>query len=90
MAQQKLTILPEVRKHLRQALVYEEDLWTLVKTAPREPLNEPAGAFLVKASLPVPRLMDPETAEMRVLEVQVRPSDGGWEIFEVLGLDGSS
>jgi hypothetical protein len=81
------TIAPDVRQRLREALIFEDDVWTLVKTAPREPLERPPGAIRVRAALPVPRLLDPETAEMRLIEVRLRPITEGWEIFEIVGLD---
>jgi hypothetical protein len=41
----------------------------------------------VRPTLAVPRPFDPETAEMRQLEVYLRPVDGGMEVFAIRGLD---
>jgi len=87
MTEKNATIAADVRLRLREAMIFEEDVWTLVNSAPREPMAEPPGAVMVRAALPVPRLMDLETAELRLVEVRLRPVEDGWEIFEIKGLD---
>lgn len=86
MADIPTTIAANVRQRLRQALLFEEDVLELVRRAPREPHPLHAGAFTVKGALPVPRLLDPETSELRSIELDVRSGDGGLEIFDVRGL----
>ncbi len=87
MMQDPIRIAQDLKLSLKQALILEEDLLTLVRAAPREPLPDGDHAFKVRGALPVPRLMDPETAEMRLLEVYVRSvGSDGWEVFEVGGL----
>ncbi|MCB1033586.1 MAG: hypothetical protein KDD47_07110 [Acidobacteria bacterium] len=91
MLQEPLRITADLRESLKQALILEEDVLTLVQAAPREPMAGPNRDFKVRGALPVPRLMDPETAELRVLEVHVRPLGGeGWEIYAIDGLEGFS
>lgn len=87
MKQDSIRIAPELKESLKQALILEGDLITLVRAAPREPLPEGESSFRVRGALPVPRLMDPETAEMRLLEIHVRALEpGDLEIYAVDGL----
>lgn len=82
-------VAPSLTDDLKQALVRETDLVTLVRSAPRERLEAQTGAFRIRGALPVPRLMDPETTELRLLVLHVRPAAGDtWEIYAIDGLDG--
>ncbi|MCH9649752.1 MAG: hypothetical protein K0U98_16050 [Deltaproteobacteria bacterium] len=88
MSQTKISISSEVETRLRKSLMQREDLVTLVRGAPKEIISDEAKAFRIRGSLPIPRLMDPETAEMRILEILVRPIESDhWEIFAIEGLD---
>ncbi|HEV8241190.1 MAG TPA: hypothetical protein VGS57_17630 [Thermoanaerobaculia bacterium] len=78
----------KVEHQLRLALVDTDDLRGVLSQAEPEPVSNPPGCFRAWPTLAVPRPMDPETAEMRRLEVYLRPVDGGgMEVFAVRGLD---
>jgi len=76
-----------IRDQLRLALVDTEDLRGALGDANAEPVANPPGCFRARPTLAVPRPLDPETAELRQLEVYLRPVDGGLEVFAVRGLD---
>lgn len=76
-----------IREQLRLAFVDADDLrGALAQTEP-EAVANPPGCFRARPTLAVPRPLDPETAEMRQLEVYLRPVDDGLEVFAVRGLD---
>jgi hypothetical protein len=77
----------KIQDQLRLALVDAEDLRGALSHTSAEPVSHPPGCFRARPSLAVPRPLDPETAELRQLEVYLRPVDGGFEVFAVRGLD---
>lgn len=77
----------KVTHQLRLALVDTDDLRGVLTQSAPEPVANPPGCFRVRPTLAVPRPFDPETAEMRQLEVYLRPIEGGMEVFAVRGLD---
>lgn len=80
--------IPEpVRQQLRLAFIDPEDLRGALAGVASEPIASPPGCFRARPTLAVPRPLDPETAEMRQLDVYLRPIDGGLEVFAVRGLD---
>jgi hypothetical protein len=76
-----------IREQLRMALVDTEDLRGALTAVNPEPVPNPPGCFRARPTLAVPRPLDPETAELRQLDVYLRPVDGGLEVFAVRGLD---
>ncbi|MCB1058505.1 MAG: hypothetical protein KDD11_23625 [Acidobacteria bacterium] len=82
-------IIPEpLRDRLREALIYFPDLERILKASPREPVSTEPGLFRVDCALPIPRQMDPETSELRVLNVYLREVAGGsLEIQRIDGLE---
>jgi hypothetical protein len=76
-----------IRDQLRLVFLDAEDLRGALSVAEAEPVAHPPGCFRVRPTLAVPRPLDPETAEMRQLEVYLRPIEGGLEVFAVRGLD---
>lgn len=76
-----------IRDQLRLAFLDAEDLRGALAVADPEPVANPPGCFRARPTLAVPRPLDPETAEMRQLEVYLRPLDDGLEVFAVRGLD---
>lgn len=85
----KVTIHIEqhIRDRLRAALVPEQDLLTIISRHDRTPVAGQPGAYHYRCPIPLPRPMDPETAEMHILDVYIRPgSAGGWEVYQVDGL----
>lgn len=80
--------VPEaIREQLRMALLTEPDLIEAVRQEVLEPIPEPPGGLRGRPTLAIPRPLDPETAELRQLEVFLRPSGDGLEIFAIRGLD---
>jgi len=77
----------KILRQLRLALLDADDLRGALAKADAEPVAHPPGCFRAKTTLAVPRPLDPETAEVRQLEVFLRPVDGGLEVFAVRGLD---
>ena len=80
-----------IRRQLQAALVREPDLLQLLEREEPEELDGLPGRYRCRCTLPVPRPMDPETAELRSLDIYLRrrpiPGDGdGWEVYEVDGL----
>jgi len=87
MRPESIRFADKVSHQLRLALVDTDDLRGALSTIDAEPVANPPGCFRSRATLAVPRPLDPETAEMRQLEVFLRPVDGGMEVFAVRGLD---
>ena len=87
MRSEAISFAEKVAHQLRLALVDTDDLRGALRSSDPEPLAQPPGCFRAQATLAVPRPLDPETAEMRQLEVYLRPVDGGMEVFAVRGLD---
>jgi hypothetical protein len=92
-AMAKVVILPALLERLHQVMIYEEELFAALKGQSREAVPGVPGAFLCRCSIPVPRPMDPETAEMHPFTVYVRPGQGDgegtkrWEIYKVDGIE---
>jgi hypothetical protein len=81
-------VFPEpIRAQLRMAFVDAEDLRGALSLTDAEPVAQPPGCFRARPTLAVPRPLDPETAEMRQLEVFLRPLGEELEVFAVRGLD---
>ena len=76
-----------IRDQLRLAFVDAEDLRGALRQAEAEPVNNPPGCLRARPTLAVPRPLDPETAELRQLEVYLRPVGDSLEVFAVRGLD---
>ena len=76
-----------IREQLRLAFLDAEDLRGALAVIEAEPVANPPGCFRARPTLAVPRPLDPETAEMRQLDVYLRPLDDGLEVFAVRGLD---
>ncbi|HEV8630222.1 MAG TPA: hypothetical protein VGV61_07890 [Thermoanaerobaculia bacterium] len=77
----------KVQEQLRLALIDADDLRGALSQSEPEPVAHPPGCYRARPSLAVPRPLDPETAELRQLEVYLRPVEGGFEVFAVRGLD---
>lgn len=89
MKQAQEIIIPEaLRAQLREALVFEPDLVRIIQAQEWEPVAERPEFHHVTCSLPIPRAMDPETAELRLLEVYLRSTDESQA--EIVRIDGLS
>lgn len=71
----EIAIPQPIRNQLHDALVVEGDLVRVVRAQRWEPIVERSGLYHVTCALPIPRQNDPETAELRLLEVYLRASD---------------
>ena len=68
----QISIPEPIRHQLRDALVFEQDLLQIVRAQQWEPLVDRSGLFQVTCAMAIPRQMDPETSELRLLEVYLR------------------
>ena len=76
-----------IREQLRLGLVRMDDFRPAVEGASLHEIPQPPGCYRAQIRLAVPRPLDPEVAEMRQLDVFLRPVDRGYEVFSVRGLD---
>ena len=87
----KVVIVPELLDRLSQVLIYEDELFSALRGRPREAVPGIPGAFRCRCTIPVPRPMDPETAEMHPFTVYVRPTGSEdarqWEIYKIEGIE---
>lgn len=84
----KITIDDEVRRTLRRVLVEEHDLLDSVRRQRPSPIPGEEGRYRCTCLVAMRRPLDPETAEMRRVEVSIRPEGEGWAIYAVEGLEG--
>ncbi len=86
-----IRVADALRERLRLALIDERELLDSVRRSPREPIPDVPGQERCRLTLAVRRPLDPETSEMRSLEVRLRPAaGGGLEICAIDGLPDSS
>ncbi len=82
------TLSDEVRRKLSEALLEDQDLMiSLRRVRPAEDPDRP-GLFHCKCMVAVRRPLDPETSELRHLDVSLRRTEDGFEAFELTGLEG--
>lgn len=82
------TLSEEVQRQLREALLEDQDLLvSLRRIRPVEDL-ERAGLFHCQCTVAVRRPLDPETSELRQLDVTLRRTPEGFEAFGLTGLEG--
>ena len=82
------TLSDEVRRKLREALLEDQDL--LISLRRVHPTEDPdrVGLFRCKCMVAVRRPLDPETSELRHLNVKLRRTEEGFEAFDLTGLEG--
>ncbi len=80
----------EIRAQLRAALLDETDLVEAVRHAPLEEVPGQAGHARCVATLTVRRPLDPETSELRRVEVLLQSVGPGWRVYALKGLAGGS
>ena len=82
------TLSDEVRRQLGEALLEDQDLLiSLRRVHPTEDPDSP-GLFRCRCMVAVRRPLDPETSELRQLDVSLRRTEDGFEAFELAGLEG--
>ncbi len=84
---EKIEINESVREMLRYALLDEQDLRDSLAEGMPEEVSVEDGSLRCKCFLAVRRQFDPETAELRRLDVSYRRSDAGIEVFDLEGLE---
>ena len=84
---EKIKITDSVREILRYALLDEQDLRDSLTEGMPEEVSAEDGSLRCKCFLAVRRQFDPETAELRRLDVSYRRSAEGIEVFKLDGLD---
>ena len=82
------TLSDAVRRKLREALLEDQDL--LVSLRRVRPVEDPerVGLYRCQCTVAVRRPLDPETSELRRLEVTLRRTEEGFEVFDLTGLEG--
>ena len=82
------TLSDEVRRKLSEALLEDRDL--LISLRRVRPTEDPerAGLFHCKCMVAVRRPLDPETSELRHLDVSLRRTEDGFEAVDLTGLEG--
>jgi hypothetical protein len=82
------TLSEEVQQELAGALLEDEDLLASLRRV--QPVEDPThpGVFRCRCTVAVRRPLDPETSELRELDVSLRRSEGGFEAFALSGLEG--
>lgn len=84
---ERITIAEPVRQQLRASLLEDEDLIAGVRQERPVEVEGQPGQYRCVCTVAVRRPLDPETAEMRELEVWLQRLEDGWELFRVAGLD---
>ena len=82
-----IVVSQELRELLRSNLLEERDLVEAIGLADLEDLAESRGRSVCQCMVPVRRQFDPETAEMRRLQVTLVKLDlDSWQIESIAGL----
>lgn len=82
------TLSEEVRHKLREALLEDQDLLVGLRRVRPAESSEQAGLYHCQCTVAVRRPLDPETSELRNLEVSLRRTEDGFEAFALTGLEG--
>ena len=78
----------DVRRQLSEALLEDEDLLASLRRVRPDEDPERPGLFHSRCTVAVRRPLDPETSELRELQVVLRKTSEGLEAFELTGLEG--
>jgi hypothetical protein len=74
------------REQLRLALLDEADLFAVLRHAAHEEVGERPGFARAACTLAVRRPLDPETSELRRVQVLLRRDGDGWTVESIDGL----
>ena len=77
-----------VRGKLAEALLEDQDLLVSLRRARPEEDPERTGLFRCQCMVAVRRPLDPETSELRQLDVTLRRTEAGFEAIDLTGLEG--
>ena len=78
-----------IREQLRQVLLEESDVVEFLGHAQREEIDGDARALRCSGLMPVRRASDPETSELRQVEIEVRWLADAWEVVRIRGIEPS-
>lgn len=84
----KLKLSDQVRQQLTEVLLEDRDLEASLRGQRPEEVPDSPGLYRCSCTLAVRRPLDPETSELREVEVALRSVEGGFEAFELKGLEG--
>ncbi|HKI85813.1 MAG TPA: hypothetical protein VKA53_03610 [Thermoanaerobaculia bacterium] len=84
---EKITIATAVRRQLDESLVNPESVCRALLEVPWQCSDRDPEVSIGVCEIPLPRPLDPETAQMRKLSCELRKRTDGWELVAVHGLD---
>jgi len=83
----EIGLTESVRRRLREALLPERDLIDAIRQEELRPVDDEPGSYRCVCTLAVRRALDPETAELRRLDVTLHRTESGAMITDVAGLE---
>lgn len=83
----EIGLTESVRRRLREALLPERDLIDAIRQEELRPIAEEPGCYRCVCTLAIRRALDPETAEVRRLDVTLHRTDSGAMVTDVAGLE---
>ncbi len=84
---EKITISTAVRRQLNESLLDPEAVCRALRQVPWEKSGGDPEISIGVCELPLPRPLDPETAQIRKLSCELRRSSDGWDLVAIHGLD---
>ncbi len=84
---EKLALTPEVERLLRASMLDQRDLAAGIRQEQLVEVPGKAGHYRCLCTVAVRRPLDPETAQLRRLELSLRRSGETLEVYAVGGLD---
>lgn len=84
---QTIHVPDPIQDQLRLVFLDRADLIAALQSIDLEPIGEPPTGYRCRPTLAVPRPLDPETAEMKELEVLLEPAADGLRVISISGLD---
>ncbi len=82
-----ITIVETIRQLLRASLLEGEDLITAIQQERPVEVEGQPGHYRCDCTVAVRRPFDPETSEMRQVQVSLRRLEEGWEVYGLVGLE---
>lgn len=76
-----------IREQLRQVLLEESDVVEFLGHAQREEIAGDTRFLRCSGLMPVRRASDPETSELRQVEIEVRWLADAWEVVRIRGIE---
>lgn len=83
---EKIFIRQQVCDRLRQSMLTESDLAAAIYRSDRIPDREQIGHFRCTCTVALRRPLDPETATLHEVEVRIKQTGEGLEVYAVEGL----